>query len=356
MRTVGGPPDHAGFRGQRTGPSDLDACADLPLGHRQCPLGKGELRRRGSGCCSNRGRRRKLGRAHSGGRLSFGATGAPRSPGPPRQQPWTEAVRQPSTPPAPQPRNCRGRARHRLTALRAASAASALVSLRVGDADRACHCAISSVANAADVSMRSVAWITSRAWSRYATKARAAAKAMPKTMRTGLDRRVARGRVAAVASASNASLVNNGSSIRRARATAAAGCAAAAAAPRRRSSIGGTVISGHASVSGSRSDAIAGGARLGRFRSRVFAAAQHLRPGDSEPRQKLGYTRRPPLTPQREASRSACHCGSGRPGTGCGARPAVKASSGELPLYGWRRARSSYARHASPYTSSLGCG
>ena len=35
------------------------------------------------------------------------------------------------------------------------AAAGGLVSLRVGDADRACHCAISSVANAAEVSMRS---------------------------------------------------------------------------------------------------------------------------------------------------------------------------------------------------------
>ena len=162
--------------------------------------------------------------------------------------------------------------------------------------------------------MRSAAWITSCAWSRYATKARAATTAVPKTMRTGLDRRLARGRVNVGVSASNASLANDGSSSRGARATITAGAAAATAAPRWRASIGGTVTSGHASGSASRGTAAGGAAS-------PVSVARLCRGGVSPSR----LLRAPPRlgTPAVRRSRrsarpreSACHCGSGRPGTG----------------------------------------
>ena len=79
------------------------------------------------------------------------------------QQQWPETARELSTPPVLQ---LVGAALGTGGLLCAPPAALALVSLRVGDADRACHCAISSVANAAEVSMRSAACITSCAWSR----------------------------------------------------------------------------------------------------------------------------------------------------------------------------------------------
>ena len=208
--------------------------------------------------------------------------------------------------------------------------------------------------------MRSAAWITSRAWSRYATKARAATTAMPKIMRTGLDRRVARGRVDRWGLGIERQLGEQRLLEPSARARLplrvvprreCAGCAAKARVHRRHGDLGPRVRLGlrprcHRRLAGA-------SAGFGRASLPRRSISVPVTPSPAKSSGTLAVRRSRRSARPRE---SACHCGSGRPGTGCGARPAVKASSGELPLYGWRRARSSYARHASPYTSSLGCG